>query len=102
MVGFLHFQSTSGVSDDGFRFRQKQFTVPHFEMLGRIAEQAKSVNVYNLSRESQQHASASKPHWANQRCRPSTAIRYGVGCLLKGGMMRCNPYLDAANRVLTP
>jgi hypothetical protein len=51
LIGFLHSQSTSGVSDDGFRLRQKQFTDPHFEMQGRIAEQTRSVDVYNLPRE---------------------------------------------------
>ena len=70
LIGFLHPLSTSGLSDDSFRFRQKRFAVPHLEMQRRIARQTRSVNMYNLSQENQQHANASKPHWANQRSRP--------------------------------
>jgi hypothetical protein len=51
LIGFLHPQPTSGVSDDSFRFRQKQLSVPHFEMQRRITEQTRSVNMHDLSRE---------------------------------------------------
>ena len=40
--------------------------------------------VTSLPGKSQQTASASKPHWANQRCCPSTLMRYCVGTLLNG------------------
>jgi hypothetical protein len=51
LIGFLHPESTSGVSGDSFRFRQKQFAVPHFEMQRRITEHPRSVNTHDLSRE---------------------------------------------------
>ncbi len=40
--------------------------------------------VMDLPGKSQQTASASNPHWANQFCFPSTVTRYWVGRLLNG------------------